>query len=76
MSPRDPLRSIKAELVAQIEPALAAEPQKFIGARIGLAQADVSRLLLRKLDRFSIDRILSIGIRLGYRPTVSLERPR
>jgi len=66
------LRDAKLALVNQIADDLILAPQTVIAKRIGVSQAEVSKLLARKLDIFSLERLLSISLALGYRATIIL----
>jgi predicted XRE-type DNA-binding protein len=66
--PRPEDRLIKSNLTALITKEISQRSltQSEVGELVGLDQADVSRLLRGRVNRFSIERLFEILNRLGY----------
>jgi predicted XRE-type DNA-binding protein len=71
------LRKIKLDLRAEVLAAFGSRTTREVAAATGLHQSDISELRTdRKLNRFSVDRLLLILIALGCAPAFEVTVPK
>ena len=81
MATRRPALPTSAQMRAQVLDAIAGRlrvaglTQKAAAAQLGLAQPQVSALMNRKSDGFSLDRLIDIAVRAGLSVRLSVARP-
>ena len=69
---------IRADLAATVDALLSnlEGTQKAIGQRLGLGQSEVSDLMRGRYGRFSIDRLLRILTKLGFKVDLKVTAPK
>lgn len=81
MATRRPTLPTSAQMRTQVLDAIAERlalgglTQKEAAARLGLAQPQVSALMNRKSEGFSLDRLIDIAVRAGLSVRLSVARP-
>ena len=81
MATRRPTRPTSAQMRTQVLDAIAERlalgglTQKEAAAQLGLAQPQVSALMNRKSEGFSLDRLIDIAVRAGLSVRLSVARP-
>ena len=81
MATRRPTLPTSAQMRTQVLDALAERlalgglTQKEAAAQLGLAQPQVSALMNRKSEGFSLDRLIDIAVRAGLSVRLSVARP-
>lgn len=81
MATRRPALPTSAQMRSQMLAAVAERlaqsglTQKEVAAQLGLAQPQVSALMNRKGDGFSLDRLIDIAVRAGLSVRLSVARP-
>jgi predicted XRE-type DNA-binding protein len=81
MATRRPTLPTSAQMRTQVLDAIAERlalgglTQKEAAARLGLAQPQVSALINRKSEGFSLDRLIDIAVRAGLSVRLSVARP-
>ena len=81
MATRRPTLPTSAQLRTQVLDAIAERlalgglTQKEAAAQLGLAQPQVSALINRKSEGFSLDRLIDIAVRAGLSVRLSVARP-
>ncbi len=68
---------MRAQVLATIAERLAqsGHTQKEVAAQLGLAQPQVSALMNKKGDGFSLDRLIDVAVRAGLSVRLSVTRP-
>ena len=68
---------MRAQVLSAIAERLAqaGHTQKEVAARLGLAQPQVSALMNKRSDGFSLDRLIDIAVRAGLSVRLSIARP-
>ena len=81
MATRRPTLPTSAQMRTQVLDAIAERlalgglTQKVAAAQLGLAQPQVSALMNRKSEGFSLDRLIDIAVRAGLSVRLSVARP-
>ena len=81
MATRRPTLPTSAQMRTQVLDAIAERlalgglTQKEAAAQLGLAQPQVSALMSRKSEGFSLDRLIDIAVRAGLSVRLSVARP-
>ncbi len=81
MATRRPVLPTSAQMRTQVLKAIAERlalsglTQKEVAAQLGLAQPQVSALMNKRSDGFSLDRLIDIAVRAGLSVRLSIARP-